>query len=82
LSACGQQLQNVINLIADETDLKQSWNQVAWTQACPSLSKGVQEIAMRKMIEVGSKEEVELLLALFGSRSEPAKKKPRSRWRR
>jgi hypothetical protein len=34
---------------------------------------------MRKMIEVGSKEEVELLLALFGSRSEPAKKKPRSR---
>ena len=39
----------------------------------------VQEIAMRKMIEIGSKEEVELLLALFGSRSEPAKKKPRSR---
>lgn len=34
---------------------------------------------MRKMIQVGSKEEVELLLALFGSRSESSKKKPRSR---
>jgi hypothetical protein len=34
---------------------------------------------MRKMIEVASKEEVELLLALFGSRSGPSKKKPRSR---
>jgi hypothetical protein len=33
---------------------------------------------MRKMIQVGSKEEVELLLALFGSRSEPSKKKPSS----
>jgi hypothetical protein len=29
------------------------------------------------MIQIGSKEEVELLLALFGSRPEPAKKKPR-----
>jgi hypothetical protein len=44
----------------------------------PPVQEG-QEIAMRKMIEVGSKEEVELLLALFGSRSEPAKKKRRSR---
>jgi len=34
---------------------------------------------MRKMIQVGSKEEVELLLALFGSRNEPSKEKaPRS----
>jgi hypothetical protein len=32
---------------------------------------------MRKMIEVGSKEEVELLLALFGSRPDPSKKVPR-----
>jgi hypothetical protein len=30
---------------------------------------------MRKMIQVGSKEEVELLLALFGSRPQQAKKK-------
>jgi len=45
----------------------------------PNRVQRVQEIAMRKMIEVGSKEEVELLLALFGSRSELAKKKPRSR---
>jgi len=30
---------------------------------------------MRKMIQIGSKEEVELLLALFGSHSEPPKKK-------
>jgi hypothetical protein len=34
---------------------------------------------MRKLIQVGSKEEVELLLALFGSRTEPSKEKaPRS----
>ena len=32
---------------------------------------------MRKMIQVGSKEEVELLLALFGSQSRPSKKKTR-----
>jgi hypothetical protein len=32
---------------------------------------------MRKMIQVGSKEEVELLLALFGSRARPPKKKSR-----
>jgi hypothetical protein len=32
---------------------------------------------MRRMIQIGSKEEVELLLALFGSRPEPSKKKPR-----
>ena len=39
---------------------------------------------MRKLIQVGSKEEVELLLALFGSRTEPSKEKaPRSpRWPR
>ena len=30
---------------------------------------------MRKMIQVGSKEEVELLLALFGSRSQQSQKK-------
>jgi hypothetical protein len=35
------------------------------------------EIAMRRMIQVGSKEEVELLLALFGSHVQPPKKKPR-----
>jgi hypothetical protein len=29
------------------------------------------------MIQIGSKEEVELLLALFGSRPEPLKKKRR-----
>jgi hypothetical protein len=29
------------------------------------------------MIQIASKEEVELLLALFGSRPEPAKKKSR-----
>jgi len=29
------------------------------------------------MIQIASKEEVELLLALFGSRLEPSKKKPR-----
>jgi len=32
---------------------------------------------MRKMIQVGSKEEVELLLAFFGSHSPPPKKKSR-----
>jgi hypothetical protein len=32
---------------------------------------------MRRMIQIGSKEEVELLLALFGSRQEPPKKKRR-----
>jgi hypothetical protein len=32
---------------------------------------------MRRMIQIASKEEVELLLALFGSRPEPAKKKSR-----
>jgi hypothetical protein len=32
---------------------------------------------MRKMIQVGSKEEVELLLALFGSRPRQAKKAAR-----
>jgi hypothetical protein len=32
---------------------------------------------MRRMIQIGSKEEVELLLALFGSRQEPSKKKRR-----
>jgi hypothetical protein len=32
---------------------------------------------MRKMIQVGSKEEVELLLVLFGSHSRPPKKKSR-----
>lgn len=32
---------------------------------------------MRKMIQVGSKEEIELLLALFGSQPQPAKKKSR-----
>jgi hypothetical protein len=35
------------------------------------------EIAMRKMIQVGSKEEVELLLALFGSRPQSKTKKSR-----
>jgi hypothetical protein len=35
------------------------------------------EIDMRRIIQVGSKEEVELLLALFGSRAQPPKKKPR-----
>ena len=34
---------------------------------------------MRKMIQIGSKEEVELLLILFGQRSELSKKKPSSR---
>jgi hypothetical protein len=32
---------------------------------------------MRRMIQVGSKEEVELLLALFGSHAQPPRKKPR-----
>jgi hypothetical protein len=32
---------------------------------------------MRKMIQVGSKEEVELLLALFGSHARPSKKQSR-----
>ncbi len=32
---------------------------------------------MRKMIQFGSKEEIELLLALFGSHAQPAKKKSR-----
>jgi len=32
---------------------------------------------MRKMIQVGSKEEVELLLALFGSQLRPRKEKKR-----
>ena len=32
---------------------------------------------MRRMIQVGSKEEVELLLALFGSQLQPSKKKTR-----
>ena len=32
---------------------------------------------MRRMIQVGSKEEVELLLALFGSQSRPRKEKKR-----
>jgi hypothetical protein len=32
---------------------------------------------MRRMTQVGSKEEVELLLALFGSHAQPSKKKPR-----
>ena len=32
---------------------------------------------MRRMIQVGSKEEVELLLALFGSHAQPPKKKSR-----
>jgi hypothetical protein len=32
---------------------------------------------MRRMIQIGSKEEVELLLALFGSRPQPPKKKSR-----
>jgi hypothetical protein len=35
------------------------------------------EIDMRRMIQVGSKEEVELLLALFGSHARPPKKKSR-----
>ena len=35
---------------------------------------------MRKMIQVGSKEEIELLLALFGSQTtQPPKKQPRLR---
>lgn len=33
---------------------------------------------MRKMIQIGSKEEVELLLALFGSQARPRKQKPRN----
>ena len=32
---------------------------------------------MHKMIQVGSKEEIELLLALFGSQTQPPKKKSR-----
>lgn len=32
---------------------------------------------MRKIIQVGSKEEIELLLALFGSHAQPPKKKSR-----
>jgi hypothetical protein len=35
------------------------------------------EIAMRRKIQVGSKEEVELMLALFGSHVQPPKKKSR-----
>jgi len=35
---------------------------------------------MRRMIQVGSKEEVELLLALFGSHAQPPQKKPRWIW--
>lgn len=33
---------------------------------------------MRKMIQIGSKEEVELLLALFGSQPRPRKQKSRN----
>ena len=32
---------------------------------------------MRRMIQVGSKEEIELLLALFGSQPQPPKRKSR-----
>jgi hypothetical protein len=32
---------------------------------------------MRRMIQVGSKEEIELLLALFGSQSQPPKRRSR-----
>ena len=34
---------------------------------------------MRKMIQVGSKEEIELLLALFGSHTQPQPPKRKSR---
>ncbi len=32
---------------------------------------------MRRMIQIGSKEEVELLLALFGSHAQPSRREPR-----
>lgn len=32
---------------------------------------------MRKMIQIGSKEEIELLLALFGSHTQPPRQKSR-----
>jgi hypothetical protein len=45
-------------------------------RASPVVERG-QEIDMRKMIQVGSKEEIELLLALFGSHWQPPKKRAR-----
>jgi hypothetical protein len=43
----------------------------------PAVQRRQKEMDMRRMIQVGSKEEVELLLALFGSQVQPPKKKPR-----
>ena len=60
-----------------ETDLKQSRNQFALNfQNLLFDQTPEQEIAMKKaaMIEIGSKEEVALLLALFGTHAKPARK--------
>jgi hypothetical protein len=46
-------------------------------RASPAVEERQKEIAMRKMIQVGSKEEVELLLALFGSHARSPKKQSR-----
>jgi hypothetical protein len=46
-------------------------------RASPFVEHRQKEIDMRRMIQVGSKEEVELLLALFGSHVQPPKKKQR-----
>jgi hypothetical protein len=46
-------------------------------RASPAVEHRQKEIDMRRMIQVGSKEEVELLLALFGSHWQTPRKKPR-----
>jgi hypothetical protein len=57
-----------------ETRLKPDWREPAGLSSRRTRTK---EIDMRRMIQVGSKEEIELLLALFGSHAQPPKKKPR-----
>jgi hypothetical protein len=62
---------------ADETGLKQSRNQFALNFQNPLFDQTPeQEITMKKsaLIEVGSKEEVALLLALFGTHAKPVEK--------
>jgi hypothetical protein len=60
-----------------ETDLKQWRNQFALNFQNPLFDQTPeQEIAMKKtaLIEIGSKEEVALLLALFGTHGKPVRK--------
>ena len=60
-----------------ETDLKQSRSQFALNLKNPLFDQPPeQEIAMKKaaLIEIGSKEEVALLLALFGTHGKPVRK--------